>query len=125
MYPDDLRYHDTDEWIRPGDPATVGITDFAQDQLGDLVYIELPAVGRILKVGDPFGTVESVKSSNEIYAPAGGEVIEANTALADHPELINSDPYGAGWIMKVRLSDSSELDALMDASTYERTRKAH
>lgn len=125
MFPDDLKYANTDEWIRPGDPAVVGISYFAQDQLGDLVFVDLPKVGRTLRAGEAFGTVESVKSSNEVYAPAGGEVVEVNTALADHPELINSDPYGEGWIMKLRLTNPAELDALLDAATYEQTRQAH
>lgn len=125
MFPDDLKYANSDEWIRPGDPAVVGISYFAQDQLGDLVFVDLPKVGRTLRAGEAFGTVESVKSSNEVYAPAGGEVVEVNTALADHPELINSDPYGEGWIMKLRLTNPSELDALLDAATYEQTRQAH
>ena len=125
MFPDDLKYANTDEWIRPGDPAVVGISYFAQDQLGDLVFVDLPKVGRALRAGEAFGTVESVKSSNEVYAPAGGEVVEVNTALADHPELINSDPYGEGWIMKLRLANPADLDALLDAATYEQTRQAH
>lgn len=125
MFPDDLKYANSDEWIRPGDPAVVGISYFAQDQLGDLVFVDLPKVGRALRAGEAFGTVESVKSSNEVYAPAGGEVVEVNTALADHPELINSDPYGEGWIMKLRLANPAELDALLDAATYEQTRQAH
>jgi glycine cleavage system H protein len=125
MYPEDLRYTDSDEWIRSGDPATVGITYFAQDQLGDVVYLELPKVGRTLKAGEPYGTVESVKATSDLNAPAGGEVVEVNGALEKTPELVNSDPYGEGWIIKLRLSDPAELDALMDAATYERTREAH
>lgn len=122
MHPDDRRYATTDEWILPGDPAIVGISHYAQDQLGDLVFVELPEVGRILKAGESFGTVESVKAANDVYAPASGEVVEVNTALANTPELINSDPHGEGWLMKVRLSDPSELDNLLDATTYEQTR---
>lgn len=125
MYPEDLRYTDSDEWIRPGDPATVGITYFAQDQLGDVVYLDLPKVGRTLKAGEPYGTVESVKATSDLNAPAGGEVVEVNGVLEKTPELVNSDPYGEGWIIKLRLSDPAELDALMDAATYEQTRKAH
>lgn len=121
MYPDDLRYATSHEWIRPGDPATVGITHFAQDELGDLVYAELPAVGRILAAGESFGSLESVKTVSDIYAPAAGEVVEVNGALTTQPELINSDPYGAGWLIKLRLSDSSELDNLLDASAYEQS----
>ncbi len=125
MYPEDLRYTDSDEWIRAGDPATVGITYFAQDQLGDVVYLDLPKVGRTLKAGEPYGTVESVKATSDLNAPAGGEVVEVNGALEKTPELVNSDPYGEGWIIKLRLSDPAELDALMDAATYEQTRKSH
>ena len=119
MYPDDLRYSKTHEWIRPGDPATVGITHHAQDELGDVVYVELPDVGHALGAGERFGSVESVKTVSDLYAPASGEVAEVNTALADHPELINSAPYGEGWMLKLRLSDPSELDTLMDAQAYE------
>ena len=125
MYPDELRYANSDEWVRPGDPATVGITYYAQDQLGDLVFIELPQVGRVLKAGDSFGTVESVKSANEIYSPVSGEIVEVNTTLTEKPEIVNSDPYGEGWFMKLRMSDPSELDALMDAGAYEKTRAEH
>lgn len=125
MFPDDLRYNNSDEWVRAGDPATIGISYFAQDQLGDIVFVELPKVDTTLQAGDAFGTVESVKSSNELYTPVGGQVVEVNAALNDHPELVNSDPYGEGWMIKVRLADQSQLDALMDAATYERTRQAH
>ena len=121
MYPDDLRYSKTHEWIRPGDPATVGITHYAQDELGDVVYVELPDVGRTLGAGERFGSVESVKTVSDLYAPASGEVVEVNTALADHPELVNSSPYGEGWMLKLRLSAPSELDTLMDAAAYEQS----
>ena len=121
MYPDELRYSKTHEWIRSGEPATVGITHYAQDELGDVVYVELPDVGRTLGAGDRFGSVESVKTVSDLYAPASGEVAEVNTALADHPELVNSSPYGEGWMLKLRLSDPSELDALMDAQAYEQS----
>jgi glycine cleavage system H protein len=125
MYPEDLRYTDSDEWIRPGDPATVGITYFAQDQLGDVVYLELPKVGRTLKAGEPYGTVESVKATSDLNAPASGEVVEINSALESTPELVNGAPYGEGWIIKLRLSDPAELDGLMDAANYEQTRQSH
>ena len=121
MYPDDLRYSKTHEWIRPGDPATAGITHYAQDELGDVVYVELPDVGRALGAGERFGSVESVKTVSDLYAPASGEVVEVNTALADHPELVNSSPYGEGWMLKLRLSAPSELDTLMDAAAYEQS----
>ena len=119
MNPDDLRYAPSHEWIRPGDPATVGITQHAQDQLGDLVYVDLPAVGRTLRAGESFGSVESVKTVSEVYAPASGEVVAVNDNLANQPELVNTDPYGEGWLIQLRLSDPGELDALMDAAAYE------
>jgi glycine cleavage system H protein len=121
MYPDDLRYSKTHEWLRPGDPATVGITHYAQDELGDVVYVELPDAGRTYSAGERFGSVESVKTVSDLYVPASGEVTEVNTALADHPELINSSPYGEGWMLRLRLSDPSELDKLMDAQAYQRS----
>ena len=121
MYPDDLRYAKTHEWVRPGDPATLGITHFAQDELGDLVYVELPSMGRTLAAGESFGSLESVKTVSEVYAPAGGEVVEVNSALTSAPELINSDPYGEGWLIKLRLSDPSELDNLLDSTAYEQS----
>lgn len=119
MYPDDLRYTESHEWVRPGDPATLGITQFAQEELGDLVYVDLPDVGRTLAKGESFGSVESVKTVSDVYSPAAGEVVEVNTALADKPELVNNDPYGEGWLMRLRLSDPSDLDGLMDAQAYE------
>lgn len=125
--PSGLKYSKEHEWVRveDGDEAVIGITDFAQDQLGDVVYLDLPKVGRTLKAGEPYGTVESVKATSDLNAPAGGEVVEVNGALEKTPELVNSDPYGEGWIIKLRLSDPAELDALMDAATYEQTRKSH
>ena len=121
MYPDELRYSKTHEWIRSGEPATVGITRYAQDELGDVVYVELPDVGRALGAGERFGSVESVKTVSDLYAPASGEVAEVNTALADHPELINSSPYGEGWMLKLHLTAPSELDTLMDVQAYEQS----
>ena len=121
MYPDDLRYAKTHEWIRNGTPATIGITQFAQEELGDLVFVELPQVGRTLTAGESFGSLESVKTVSEVYAPATGEVVEVNAALSDQPELVNSDPYGEGWLIKVRLSDPADLDALLDAQAYEQS----
>jgi glycine cleavage system H protein len=121
MYPDDLRYAPTHEWIRNGDPATLGITHFAQEELGDLVFVELPQVGRTLAAGESFGSLESVKTVSEVYAPAAGEVVEVNTALNDQPELVNSDPYGEGWLIKLRLSNPAELDNLLDAQGYEQS----
>jgi glycine cleavage system H protein len=119
MYPDNLRYTKDHEWIEvKGDTGTVGVTDFAQKELGDVVFVELPEVGRRLKQGEEFGTIESVKAVSEIYSPVSGEVIEANVALKDHPELVNQEPYGKGWILRIRLADAKEPSALMDAAAY-------
>lgn len=118
-YPDDLRYSKEHEWVRvEDDTATIGITSFAADELGDIVFVELPEVGAALTQFGTFGVVESVKAVSDLYAPVSGEVTEVNEALRDAPELVNSDPFGEGWLMKVTLSDSSELDALMDAGAY-------
>ena len=119
MYPDDLRYTKDHEWVRiKGDRATVGITHYAQKQLGDVVYLELPEVGRKLKAQETFGTVESVKAVSELLSPVAGEVVEVNAALAQGPEKINSDPYGSAWMVALRLSDPAAAKALMDASAY-------
>jgi glycine cleavage system H protein len=120
MYPDDRRYSKDHEWVRVADgTATIGITDYAQAQLGDVVFLELPEPGTTLKAGDQFGTVESVKAVSELYAPVSGEVTEANTALADKPEDVNSDPHEAAWMIRVSVSDPAELDALLDAAGYQ------
>lgn len=117
--PADLKYTKEDEWILiDGDIATIGITDYAQDSLADLVYFELPEVGDALTAGEEFGVVESVKAAADLFAPLSGEVVEINEALADTPELANSDPYGAAWIVKLKLSNPSEVDALLDAAAY-------
>ena len=117
--PDNLKYTKEDEWILiEGDIATIGITDYAQDSLADLVYFELPEVGDTLAAGDEFGVVESVKAAADLYAPVSGEVVEANSALEDTPELANSDPYGEAWIVKIKLSNPDEVDGLMDAAAY-------
>jgi glycine cleavage system H protein len=117
--PDDCRFAKSDEWIRPeGAEATIGITDYAQDQLSDLVYVELPTVGQVLAAGEEFGVVESVKASAPLKMPAGGEVIAVNDALEGNEEIINSDPYDAGWIIRIKLTDTSELSSLMDADAY-------
>ena len=117
--PDDLRYTTEDEWVRvDGDEVTVGISDFAQDQLGDIVYVELPEVGRTVARGDAFGTIESVKALSDLYAPLSGEVSARNDALVDAPELVNSSPYGDGWIMRLRLADAAELDHLLSTDDY-------
>jgi len=119
-YPANYRYTKEHEWVETKDGvATIGITDYAQSELGDVVFVELPAPGRKLETGKSFGTVESVKAVSEIYAPASGEVLESNGELAAKPETINSDPHGAAWLVKVRLSDPKELAALMDAAAYE------
>lgn len=117
--PADLKYTKEDEWISiDGDIATVGITDYAQESLADLVYFELPEVGDSVKVGEEFGVVESVKAAADLFAPLSGEVAEINEALSDTPELANTDPYGAAWIVKIKMSDPSEAEALMDAAAY-------
>lgn len=119
MYPEDLRYTKDHEWVRTeGDRVTVGITHYAQKQLGDVVYLELPAVGKSLKEHETFGTVESVKAVSELFAPLGGEVLEINSALVSSPEAVNSDPYGKGWMMVVRPGDPQAVAALLDAAAY-------
>ncbi len=120
MYPSDYRYTSEHEWIQVrGETGTVGITDYAQHALGDVVFVELPKVGTPCVAGQPFGTVESVKAVSEIYAPVTGEVLEVNTALADAPETINKDPHGAAWMIKLRLAHPQELAKLMDAAGYQ------
>ena len=118
--PEDLRYAESHEWARTeADGAVrVGITDFAQDALGDVVYVEVPAPGTALSAGDPFGIVESTKSVSDVYAPVSGTVRESNTALEANPELVNASPYGEGWLMLVDPSDLGELDRLLDAAGY-------
>ena len=117
--PDHLKYTDQHEWIKlDGDIATVGITDYAQAALGDLVFVELPAKGKQVKTGDAFVVVESVKAASEVYAPITGEVVEINETLSKSPELVNSAPYEAGWICKIRPSDKAELAKLLDAAQY-------
>jgi len=119
MFPDDLRYTKDHEWVRlKGDRGIVGITHYAQKQLGDVVYLELPDVGRSLKVQETFGTVESVKAVSELFAPVAGEVVEINTALVQSPEKINTDPYGEAWMIAVKLADAKAVAALMDAAAY-------
>ncbi len=120
MYPTDYRYTKEHEWIRlDGGIGTVGITDYAQHELGDVVFVELPKAGTRVEAGKAFGTVESVKAVSEIYSPVTGEVLEANASLADAPEKINQDPHGAAWLIKVKVGDAGELEALMDAPAYE------
>lgn len=118
-YPDDLRYSKEHEWVRADDGnATIGITSFAADELGDIVFIELPEVGAQLTQFGTFGVVESVKAVSDLYAPLSGTVVEVNEALREAPELLNSDPFGEGWIARVELGEAAELEGLMDADAY-------
>ena len=119
-FPDDLKYTREHEWVRvDGDTGVVGISDYAQDMLGDIVYLDLPSAGAgVTKLGK-MGEIESVKAVSELYSPVSGEVLEVNQAAIDSPELVNSEPYGRGWLIKVRLSDASEVDELMDAAAYD------
>ncbi|MEM9467118.1 MAG: glycine cleavage system protein GcvH [Actinomycetota bacterium] len=118
--PEDLRYSKEHEWVRvDGDTAVIGITDYAQDALGDVVYVDPPDVGTDLTAGDSFGEVESTKSVSELYAPISGTVASINGDLADEPEKLNADPYGEGWICSVSIADAGELDALLDAEAYQ------
>jgi glycine cleavage system H protein len=120
MYPSDYRYTKEHEWIKvSGDTGTIGITDYAQHELGDVVFVELPAVGTQVATGKVFGTVESVKAVSEIFAPVSGAVTEANAALSGAPEALNTDPHGAGWLIKIKLANPAEVTALMDAAAYQ------
>lgn len=117
--PADLKYAQTDEWVRiEGDTATIGISDYAQDSLNDIVFVELPEVGAKLAKGEPFGVVESVKAASDLNAPVSGTVTAVNNDLEDQPELINSDPYGKAWIIKIKVDNASEADSLMDSVAY-------
>jgi len=119
--PNDLKYSKSHEWVKvEGDIATVGITHHAQDTLGDITFVELPKVGASIKNGAEAGVIESVKAASDLYSPVTGEVVSVNTELETAPEVINSDPYGKGWLYTVKISDKSEIDALMDASAYEK-----
>jgi len=118
-FPDELKYTEEHEWLLIEDElVTVGITDFAQDSLGDIVFVELPEVGTMLVAGKPFGVVESVKAVSDVYAPISGEVIEVNEELPDSPETLNTSPYEDGWMIKIKPSDLSQLDDLLDADDY-------
>ena len=120
MVPQDLHYTKDHEWVRlSGDEATVGITKFAADQLGDIVFVELPVVGKTLAAAATFGVVESVKAVSDLFSPLSGEVTEVNPTLAGQPELVNSDPFGAGWMLKLKVSDAGELAALLDPAAYD------
>jgi glycine cleavage system H protein len=119
-YPDDLRYHTEHDWARiDGDSATLGITWFAQDALGEVVFFDLPEVGATITKDEPYAEVESVKAVSDVIAPLSGEITEVNSALSDTPETINNDPYGDGWLVKIKLSDPSEADGLLDAAAYQ------
>jgi glycine cleavage system H protein len=117
--PDELRYSSDHEWVsRDGDVVKIGITDYAQDALGDVVFVQVPEVGATFASGDSFGEVESTKSVSDVYAPVSGTVVAVNEALADGPQVLNEDPYGDGWICTIRMSDPAQYDALLDASAY-------
>lgn len=118
-FPDDLHYTKDHEWIRvDGDTATVGITDFAQGELGDIVYIEVETIGKALEAGAVFGTVEAVKTVSDLFLPMNGTILELNPALANSPELVNNDPYGAGWMVKMKIDNKEDLKTLMDSKAY-------
>ncbi len=120
MYPTDYLYSREHEWIRvDGDVAVVGITEFAQEELGEVVFVELPEVGQMFNTGDELGTIESVKAVAEVYTPVAGEVVEVNDAVVDDPELLNDDPHTEGWLIKIRFSSASDLKELMSAEKYE------
>ncbi|MFQ5472889.1 MAG: glycine cleavage system protein GcvH [Dehalococcoidia bacterium] len=118
--PQDLKYTKEHEWVRMDDDiGTIGITDYAQDALGDIVLVDLPAIGTIVSYADKFGEIESVKAVSELFAPVTGEVVDINSALEDSPELVNDSPYAEGWMLRVRLSDPSEVEKLLDANQYD------
>jgi glycine cleavage system H protein len=120
MVPAELRYTKEHEWVRlSGDEATIGVTEFAAQQLGDVVFVELPDVGRTLDQFAAFGVVESVKAVSDLFAPLSGEVVDVNAALATKPELVNGDPYGEGWMLRIRLADPAQVDDLLDAAGYD------
>lgn len=117
--PDDLRYNSSHEWVRlDGDVVTVGITDHAQEELTDVVFVELPPVGKVVDAEDPIAVVESVKAASDIYAPVSGEVVEANEGVEGDPALVNTDPYGAGWIFKLKVKDLAQVESMLDAAGY-------
>lgn len=119
-FPADLLYTTHDEWVRvEGDEVVTGITDYAQDQLSDVVYVELPEVGDTYDKGEPYGVVESVKAASDIFMPVNGEIIAINEGLEDSPEIVNEDPYGKGWFVRIKMSDKSDLDDLLDAKAYQ------
>jgi glycine cleavage system H protein len=119
-YPSDLKYHEEHDWARiDGDVATFGVTWYAQDQLGEVVFFDPPEIGKSVRMGDPYAEVESVKAVSDVIAPLSGDIVEVNDALSSGPEAINEEPYDGGWMVKVRLSDPSEVDSLMDADAYQ------
>ena len=117
-FPEGLRYAADHEWVKPGDPVRIGISDYAQDQLGDIVFVDLPAIGRRFERGEEFGTVESVKAVSSLYMPVGGEVVAVNTGLEEAPEKVNADPYGDGWMIEIKVADPAEVEAMMDQPAY-------
>jgi glycine cleavage system H protein len=120
MYPTEYRYSKEHEWIKvEGDAATIGITDYAQEQLGDVVFVEFPETGATLDANQPFGTVESVKAVSDVYCPVTGSITESNAVLNDNPALVNEDPHGKGWLIKLKLNDPKELEGLMTAEQYQ------
>ena len=117
--PEELRYSTDHEWVsRDGDVVRIGITDYAQDALGDVVYVQVPSVGTVVAAGQTFSEIESTKSVSDVYAPVSGTIVEVNDALADAPEQVNSDPYGAGWLCVIEIADAAEVDGLLDAAGY-------
>ena len=119
-YPDNLRYTKDHEWVRvEGDEAVIGITDFAQHELGDIVYVEIETVGQEMNAGDVFGTVEAVKTVSDLFLPVNGTITEVNPALNNNPETVNSDPYGEGWMIRMRVANPADIDALMDMAAYQ------
>lgn len=121
IFPENIKYTNEHEWIRvEGDIAYVGITDYAQEQLGDIVFVDIQTVGETLNAGDVFGTIEVVKTISDIFLPVGGEVLEQNEALADQPELVNQDPYGEGWLVKIKPAEDADFDSLLSAEDYKK-----
>ena len=120
MYPGDLKYSEEHEWVRmDGNTAEIGITEFAQDSLGDVVFVDLPDVGTEIGQFDKFGEIESVKAVNDLFTPVGGKIVATNHGAMDNPQTVNTDPYGSGWLIKIEMSDPAQLDGLMDSDTYE------
>jgi glycine cleavage system H protein len=122
MYPEDLKYSKEHEWVRMnGNIAEVGVTVFAQESLGDVVFVDLPVEGTEIGQFDKFGEIESVKAVSDLFSPVGGKIVEVNSAATDAPEVVNEEPYGSGWLIKVELADTAQLDSLMDSTTYQAT----